>query len=150
MGTISEILTRGQERAKQANLPYHGALTPQEAHLILTLAPQAKLVDVRARAEWDLVGMIPHSVQVEWLSYPGWHPNPNFVLQLKQLVDHEALTLFICRNGARSHKAAEAAAQSGFLECYNVLEGFEGDRDKAAQQRNVNGWKNAGLPWVQS
>ena len=150
MGSISEILTRGQARAKQANLPYHGALTPQEAHLILTLAPQAKLIDVRARAEWDLVGMIPNSVQVEWLTYPGWHPNPNFTLQLKQLVDHEALTLFICRNGARSHKSAEAAAQSGFLECYNVLEGFEGDRDKDAQQRKINGWKNAGLPWVQS
>lgn len=150
MGSISEILARGQERAKQTNLPYHGALTPQEAHHILTLAPQAKLVDVRARAEWDLVGMIPGAVQIEWFSYPGWHPNPNFIRQLKQLVDHEVLTLFICRNGARSHKATEAAAQAGFLECYNVLEGFEGDRDKAAQQRTMNGWKNAGLPWVQN
>lgn len=150
MGTISEILARGQERAKQANLPYHGALTPQEAQLILSQAPQAKLVDVRSRAEWDLVGVIPNSVQVEWLTYPGWQPNPNFLLQLKQWVDHEALTLFICRNGARSHKAAEAAVQAGFLECYNVLEGFEGDRDKTTQQRNINGWKNAGLPYVQS
>jgi len=150
MGSISEILMRGQERAQQANLAYHGALTPQEAYMILNLAPQAKLVDVRARAEWDLVGTIPNSVQVEWLTYPGWHPNPSFVLQLKQLVDHEALTLFICRTGIRSHKAAEAAAQAGFLECYNVLEGFEGDRDKEAQQRNLNGWKKAGLPWVQS
>ena len=150
MGSISEILARGQERATQANLPYHGELTPQEAQLILSLAPQAKLVDVRARAEWDLIGVIPASVQVEWQTYPGWHPNPHFIQQLKQLVDHEALTLFICRSGGRSHKAAEAAAQAGFLECYNVLEGFEGDRDKVAQQRNINGWKNAGLPWVQS
>lgn len=150
MGSISEILARGQARAKEANLPYHGALTPQEAHQILTLAPQAKLVDVRARAEWDLVGVIPGSVQVELLSYPGWHPNPNFIQQITQLVDHEALTLFICRNGIRAHKAAEAAAQAGFLASYNVLEGFEGDRDKVTQQRNMNGWKNAGLPWTQS
>ena len=150
MGSISEILTRAQARAQQANLPYHGALTPQEAHLLLTLAPQAKLVDVRARAEWDLTGVIPGSVQVEWQTYPGWHLNPYFPQQLKQLVDHEALAMFICRSGGRSHKAAEAAAQAGFLECYNILEGFEGDRDKVSQQRNLNGWKKAGLPWVQS
>src|SRR4030042_1278436 len=56
MPTISEILTQAQDRAQQAHLPYLGALTPQEAHAILTMAPQAKLVDVRARAEWDLTG----------------------------------------------------------------------------------------------
>ena len=150
MASISEILARGQARATPANLPYHGALTPQEAHLILTLAPQAKLVDVRARAEWDLTGVIPGSLQVEWQTYPGWHPNPYFVQQLKQMADSEALTLFICRTGGRSHKAAEAAVQAGFLACYNILEGFEGDRDKVAQRRNINGWKNADLPWVQS
>jgi rhodanese-related sulfurtransferase len=150
MGSISEILARAQARAQQANLPYHGALTPQEAQLLLTLAPQARLVDVRARAEWDLTGVIPGSVQVEWQTYPGWHLNPYFVQQLKQMVDHEALAMFICRSGGRSHKAAEAATQAGFLECYNVLEGFEGDRDKVTQQRNLNGWKKAGLPWVQS
>ena len=150
MGSISDILARAQARAQQVNLPYHGALTPQEAQILVTLAPQAKLVDVRARAEWDLTGVIPGSVQVEWQTYPGWHLNPHFVQQLKQLVDHEALAMFICRSGGRSHKAAEAAAQSGFLECYNILEGFEGDRDKTTQQRNLNGWKKAGLPWVQS
>ena len=150
MSSISDILARAQERAQQANLPYHGALTPQEAHILLTRAPQAKLVDVRARAEWDLTGVIPGSVQVEWQTYPGWHPNPYFVQQLKQLVDHEALAMFICRSGGRSHKATEAAAHAGFLECYNVLEGFEGDRDKVTQQRNINGWKKAGLPWAQS
>ncbi|MHB1232778.1 MAG: rhodanese-like domain-containing protein [Burkholderiales bacterium] len=150
MGSISAVLARAQERAQQANLPYHGALTPQEAHLLLTLAPQAKLVDVRARAEWDLTGVIPGSVQVEWQTYPGWHPNPYFIQQLEQLVDKEALLMFICRSGGRSHKAAEAAARAGFLECYNILEGFEGDRDKVTQQRNINGWKKAGLPWVQS
>lgn len=150
MSSISAILAHAQERTQQANLPYHGALTPQEAHLLLTLAPQAKLVDVRARAEWDLTGVIPGSVQAEWQTYPGWHPNLYFIQQLKQLVDTEALLMFICRSGGRSHKAAEAAAQAGFLECYNVLEGFEGDRDKVTQQRNINGWKKAGLPWVQS
>jgi len=30
-----------------------------------------------------------------------------------------------------------------------VLEGFEGDRDSNQHRSSVNGWKLAGLPWVQ-
>ncbi len=150
MTVIRDILARAQERARVANLPYEGALTPVEAWQVLQHIPQARLVDVRARAEWDLVGMIPGAVQIEWQTYPGWHPNPYFIAQLRQAVDRESLVMFICRSGSRSHRAAEAATREGWLDCYNVLEGFEGDRDKVTQQRNVNGWKKAGLPWVQS
>ena len=39
--------------------------------------------------------------------------------------------MFICRSGARSHAAAEAATRAGWRETYNVLEGFEGDKDAA-------------------
>lgn len=150
MTGISEILARAQERAKQANLPYEGALTPAEAWEVLQHAPDAKLVDVRARAEWDLIGTIPGALQIEWQTYPGWHPNPYFLQQLKQAVDPECLVMFICRSGGRSHRAAEAATKEGYPDCYNIIEGFEGDRDKVTQQRNVNGWKIARLPWVQS
>ena len=96
MQSISEILTQAQDRAQQAHLPYVGALTPLEAHAILSKAPQAKLVDVRARAEWDLAGIIPGAVQIEWQTYPGWHANPYFLQQFKQMVDPEALVMFIC------------------------------------------------------
>lgn len=147
---LTEILAAAQERARQANLPYLGALTPQEAYQVLLLAPSARLIDVRARAEWDLTGVIPGAVQIEWQAYPGWVANPYFMQQLKQTIDHEAMLLFICRSGGRSHRAAEAATQAGYGECYNVIEGFEGDRDKVTQQRNINGWKKAGLPWTQS
>lgn len=150
MTAIREILARAQERAKQANLPYEGALTPTEAWEVMQHAPNAKLVDIRARAEWDLIGTIPGALQIEWQTYPGWHSNPYFVQQLKQAVDRESLVMFICRSGGRSHRAAETATREGYLDCYNIIEGFEGDRDKATQQRNVNGWKVAGLPWVQS
>ena len=150
MQTISEILTLAQDRAQQAHLPYLGALTPLEAHALLSLAPQSKLVDVRARAEWDLAGIIPGAVQIEWQTYPGWHANPYFLQQFKQMLDPEALIMFICRSSGRSHKAAEAATLAGYSECYNIIEGYEGDRDKISQQRNINGWKKAGLPWMQS
>lgn len=147
--SISDILSRAQSRAQQAKLPYHGALTPEEAHQLMTLTDQAKLIDVRSRAEWDLVGTIPGSVQIEFLTYPGWQANPHFMQQLTQAVDRENLAMFICRNGQRAHKAAEAAVAGGFSECYTVLKGFEGDKDKTSQKRDVDGWKNAGLPWVQ-
>lgn len=152
MTQITEILATARERAAQMKLPYSGALTPQEAYLLMKEAsPAAVLVDVRSHAEWDLTGTIPGSVQIEWKTYPGWHPNPHFLPALKSQVDPESLVMFICRTGGRSHQAAAAAMEAGFSNCYNVLEGFEGDLDKSVQQRGkLAGWKAAGLPWVQS
>ncbi len=147
MGHISEILGRAKERG--ADLPYEGALLPEEAYSIFKTAPGAKLVDVRTRAEYDWVGRIPGSIHIEWLSYPGMQPNPHFLSQLLQQVDREALVLFICRSGHRSHSAASAAAQAGYTECYNVLEGFEGDKNQHAHRGKVNGWRFANLPWEQ-
>jgi rhodanese-related sulfurtransferase len=150
MGGISEILSRAQQRARESALPYQGALLPEEAFLLMRGAPGAKLVDVRSHAEWDLVGIIPGSIQIEWQGYPGWQPNPYFLTALKQQVDPQWLVMFICRSGVRSHHAAAAASQAGYPECYNVLQGFEGDRNKESGQRGkVNGWKAAGLPWQQ-
>lgn len=150
MGKITEILQAAQTRAKNFNLPYEGALLPYEAHVLMNEAPSAQLVDVRSQAERDLVGTIPKAISIEWQAYPGWALNTHFLTQLKQQADPESLIMFICRSGARSHHAAMAATQAGYANCYNVLEGFEGDLDKAARQRSrLNGWKCAGLPWEQ-
>jgi len=149
MGTLTEILSRAQQRAKEHNLPYEGALTPQEAYQVLQLAPACRLVDVRTRQELDLVGHIPNVTHIEWAFYPEWKPNPDFLTQLGMQVDREALVMFICRSGARSDKSARAATQAGYTDCYNVLEGFEGDTDHVAGQRGkINGWRLAGLPWT--
>ncbi|HZX33499.1 MAG TPA: rhodanese-like domain-containing protein [Rhodocyclaceae bacterium] len=150
MGKLSDILSLAQERAKAMNLPYEGALTPQEAYEVLQLAPGAKLVDVRTRAELDWVGRVPGAVEVEWIHYPGGARNENFLAQLKQQVDSESLTLFMCRSGGRSDMAARTATEAGYTDCYNVLEGFEGDRDANGQRNRVGGWRQAGLPWTQS
>lgn len=149
MGHISEILGRARSRGRELNLPYEGALLPKEAYVILHAAPGAKLVDVRTRAELDWVGKIPGSMAIEWMSYPGMQPNPNFLNQLQLQVDSESLVMFICRSGHRSHNAAAIAAQSGFTACYNVLEGFEGDRDQHGRRGRINGWRFADLPWEQ-
>lgn len=149
MGKISEILQSAQQRAKELNLSYEGALYPDEAYEILQSAPGAKLVDVRTRAELDWVGRIPDAVEIEWVTYPGMKPNPHFLAQLEQQVDKEALVLFICRSGVRSNAAAAAATQAGFADCYNVLEGFEGDKDADEHRNTLGGWRVAELPWEQ-
>ena len=147
MGKLSETLALAQERARSLNLAYAGALTPREAWEVLQLAPGAKLVDVRTRAEWDWVGRILGAEQIEWMSYPTNQPNASFLAQLKHQVDPEALVMFICRSGARSHNAACLANEAGYTESYNVLEGFEGDKDAAGHRGTTGGWRHAGLPW---
>ena len=148
--SISETLKKARDRAKQMGLPYEGALTPQEAYEVIRENPQAKLVDVRTRAELDWVGRVPGAVEVELLSYPGNRANPDFVQQLEQQVSKDAPVLFLCRSGGRSHNAAMMAMQAGFAEAYNVLEGFEGDKDDEGHRNTQGGWRAAGLPWTQS
>jgi len=146
----SKTLEHAHERAKQLGLSYEGALTPAEAHQVLQEVPAAKLVDVRTRAELEWVGRIPDAVEVEFLTYPGSRPNPEFLKQLEQHVDKNAPVMFICRSGGRSHNAAVMAQQAGYAECYNVLEGFEGDKDGSGHRNTKGGWRVAGLPWTQS
>lgn len=149
MGNITAILQAAQQRAESLNLPYEGALDPQEAHQLLQFAPGARLVDVRTRAELDWVGGVPGATLVEWASYPGMKPNPHFIAQLEQQVDKESLVIFLCRSGVRSHHAAAAATVAGYTDCYNVIGGFEGDRNSANRRNSINGWRVAGLPWEQ-
>lgn len=147
---IPELLQKAAERGKQMGLSYGGALTPAEAHEVWRSAPGAKLVDVRTRAEWDYVGRIPGAIEIEILSYPGNRPNPAFLAELESKVEKFAPVLFICRSGGRSHNAALIAQQAGYGAAYNVLEGFEGDRDPQGHRNTVGGWRAAGLPWTQS
>ena len=148
--SLDETLKKARDRAKQMGLPYSGALTPAEANEVWREASGAKLVDVRTRAEWDYVGRIPGAVEVELLTYPGTRPNTSFMQDLERQVDKKSPVLFICRSGGRSHNAAMLASQAGYSDCYNVLEGFEGDRDQAGHRNTTGGWRAAGLPWTQS
>jgi len=150
MEKLATLLESAQQRAKQMKLSYQGALYPDEAHAILQSAPNAKLVDVRSRAELDWVGRIPDAVEIEWASYPGMKPNSQFLNELGKQVEKQTPVLFLCRSGTRSHLAAAAATQAGYTACYNVLEGFEGEKDSDGHRNTVGGWRAAGLPWEQS
>jgi rhodanese-related sulfurtransferase len=150
MGRITELLDTAHSRSRENSWSFSGGLLPQEAYELLQIAPGARLIDVRSHAELELTGALSGAVHVEWQSWPGWVLNPNFLVQLAHATDPESLLLFICRSGHRSHRAAAACAEAGRGSCYNVLEGFEGDLNKATGHRNeINGWKQRGLPWVQ-
>ncbi|PWF39062.1 rhodanese-like domain-containing protein [Massilia glaciei] len=148
--TASEILASA--RLRSPDLPYAGAVTPQEAFTLLQSDPAVKLVDVRTNAERDWVGRVDvapaqHGA-VEWSTWPGGAPNPAFVAQLSGIAGKDDVILFLCRSGVRSRHAARLATENGFSHCFDILEGFEGDKDAAGHRKGVGGWCKAGLPWI--
>lgn len=150
MESTSKLLEQSRQRAQESGLPYQGALLPVEAYQILQHDKSVQLVDVRSQAEWDWIGRIPGAIEIELRSYPGMQPNAGFLNELVQKVDKTKPVFFLCRSGVRSNAAATMASEAGFSDCYNILEGFEGDKDQNGHRGNVSGWKAAGLPWVQS
>jgi len=143
-------LAEAQKRKAELGLPYYGAILPVEAHAILEAFPNARLIDVRTRPEWDYVGRVPGAMLIEWTTYPSGARNPSFLDELKAAVDDpQAPLLFFCRSGQRSDSAARVAAAAGYTMAFNVLEGFEGPKDPQGHRGTLGGWRKAGLPWVQ-
>src|SRR5688572_1771058 len=103
---MDAIKKSAEERARAKDLPYVGALLPAEAHALMKAG--ARLVDVRTKPELLYVGRIPGSLALEWQTYPGNRPNPDFLADLAAEVPKDEPVMFICRSGARSHGAAEA------------------------------------------
>jgi rhodanese-related sulfurtransferase len=138
------------------NKGYEGDLTASEAWRFLEEDSDALLIDVRTIAEWIYVGLPDISrlgrtvVCVQWNAWPQMAVNPEFVSHLEaEGVSRERPLLLICRSGVRSRDAAVALTAAGFGPCYNVSDGFEGDLDDTKHRGIRNGWKVAGLPWIQ-
>lgn len=137
-------------------MTYAGDITSQEAWDRLTSDPRAVLLDVRTPPEWSYVGLPDitslgrQPALVPWLLFPSNEQNPNFVAEVESIIpDKEAPLLIVCRSGVRSKAAAIILTAVGFKTCHNIDHGFEGDKDAAGHRGTVNGWKVAGLPWVQ-
>lgn len=143
----TDLINAATKRAAEKSLPYAGELTPREAFDLLSLDPSIVLVDVRSRAELELVGRVPNATHLEWAFYPGMLANPEFAQQLAAQIDKDISIIFMCRTGGRSHNAAVVAKQFGY-KAYNMAEGFEGTVNSLNQRTTVNGWKHAGLPWT--
>lgn len=145
---MEDVKRTAAERGRKMGLNYAGALLPSEAHKMMQAG--AKLVDVRTKPELLYVGKVPGAVAIEWQTYPGSRENPEFLAELAAVVPKDTPVMFLCRSGVRSNAAAEAATRAGWKEAYNILEGFEGDKDAEQHRNSVGGWRKAGLPWVQS
>ena len=133
-------------------MPYKGDVTPLEAAERLASNPNSVLLDVRTLPEWNYVGVpaVDRLLTIEWQSFPTGAVNPNFVQQVEDAgVPKSSEILAICRSGVRSIAAAEALTAAGFGSAYNVLEGFEGDKDGNGQRGKLGGWRFHGLPWQQ-
>lgn len=131
-------------------------VAPTEAWEALRSNPDAQLVDVRTDAEWNFVG-IPdlngagkQAVLIPWQMYPAMQRNSSFVENLKQAgLKPDQPLYFICRSGARSMAAAEAARAGGYPHVFNIADGFEGPADHEGHRGTTAGWKADGLPWLQ-
>ncbi|NCY24858.1 MAG: rhodanese-like domain-containing protein [Alphaproteobacteria bacterium] len=131
-------------------------IAPAETWAAMQNDPAAMLVDVRTDAEWNFVG-IPDLVDagkrvvlIPWQVYPSMAVNSHFTEALRKggvLPEHRVY--FICRSGARSLAAAQAAQAAGYAAVFNVADGFEGPVDRDGHRGQAAGWKAAGLPWVQ-
>ena len=141
------IFAAAAARAREKAAPMQGLLTPAEAWALFS-AGELELVDTRTLAERDLIGYVPGSVHIEWYDYPAKKRNEHFLDQLLARVEPDRPVAFLCRSGVRSKHAATLAAGNGFVSAFDVLHGFEGDKN-ALGQRNVNGWRVDGLPWRQ-
>lgn len=150
MSNSTEIFAAA--RARLAAAPYAGAVTPHEAYALLQADARVKLIDVRTDAERDWVGRVvineaQHSA-VQWNTYPGGAQNPDFLAQLAAVAGKQDLLLFLCRSGVRSRHAAKLATEYGYEHCFDILEGFEGDKDAQGHRKHIGGWCKAGLPWL--
>lgn len=146
------ILAIARQRGTDQNLPYAGAATPQEAYTLLQGDADIMLIDVRTDAERDWVGRVAlpegKHAAVQWNVYPGGTPNPDFLTQLDATALRDTVLLFLCRSGVRSRHAAKRATECGYGHCFDILEGFEGDKDNEGHRKTIGGWCKAGLPWI--
>ncbi len=142
------VLQQARERARAEGQPYAGGVSPGDAWTLVSDG-RAVLVDVRTGEERKFVGQVPDTLHVAWMTGTAMNRNPRFVKELEVKVKKDAVVVFLCRSGKRSAAAAEAAAKAGFVNAFNILEGFEGDLDAAQRRGGLGGWRFHGLPWIQ-
>ena len=152
MEKIQDILAQARQLGIAGQFPYAGAVTPQQAYDLLRQDSRVKLVDVRTKAERDWVGQVKiegaQHLAIEWNIYPQGTKNPAFLDELDKIAAKDQILLFLCRSGVRSRHAAKAATEHGYADCFDILEGFEGNKDADGHRKTVEGWCFAQLPWT--
>jgi rhodanese-related sulfurtransferase len=122
-------------------------------------------VDVRTKGEFQFLGTttvtdqnIPYMEMDEPVAWDkknkrySLSPNSDFVSAVGDLAARMKLgkndtIILMCRSGDRSSPAANLLKLAGYTKVYSIVDGFEGDMSPEGR-RDVNGWKNANLPWT--
>tara|TARA_B100001123_G_scaffold449874_2_gene617244 strand:- start:1004 stop:1438 length:435 start_codon:yes stop_codon:yes gene_type:complete len=122
----------------------------------LSKIPNSFLIDVRTKPEWEFNGVPDLSsinkkvIFISWLIYPEMEINSHFEKELSKLnIIKNYKLYFICRSGNRSFEAANFLSTINYNYCFNLTDGFEGDKNKMSQRSTINGWKYNKLPWKQ-
>lgn len=155
-----------------------------EAFDMLNTVPDTYLIDVRSRPEYQFVG---HPVNAYLFPYSFFEPqfvevgqdhvaayayntkNRAFVNEITKVFKKADNLLIICRDGARSALAAKELVNAGFVNVFDVGDGFEGppfpyfeednqrkfyrqlakrNRIQGYNHRRHYGWQWWGLPWT--
>ena len=132
-------------------------LSPKDAWKICQENSRSLLIDVRSSMEYLFVGHPVGAIHVPWIDEPDWVVNPSFVTDIRKLIlggmsedaGSSVPIVLICRSGKRSKEAGMKIIEAGFVNVYNVEEGFEGELDDKHHRSSMGGWRYHGLPWEQ-
>lgn len=132
-------------------------ITASQAFDVLKNEKNSYLIDVRTLPEWNFCGVPDLSsigkevILLSWMFYPRMELNNEFCDQVEKILpDKNSKIFFLCKVGGRSTDAAINMSERGYNNCYNIMSGFEGDKDEMGCRARVNGWKAENLPWYQN
>jgi rhodanese-related sulfurtransferase len=138
------LLAQGNALAQQPK-----GILSIEAYDMLNTVPDTYLIDVRTRAEYQIVGhpigayLFPYMFMTNELKkiddkylYAFDVKNKAFVQEISKVFKKTDNLLIICRDGVRSAQAAEELMKAGFKNVYDVEDGFEGPLFPAFQNSN--------------
>ena len=166
--TLAEPITSSSHVPETNRTTLGLYVTPLDAYAMWKAEPDlVHILDVRTFEEYIFGGHFEMAKNIPVVvprydpngsSMPGRPPgcsgelNAGFVSTAQALFAPTDRILVMCATGGRAAMAVNLLAQAGFVNVFNIINGFEGDRvDDPGSVFNGkhmrNGWKNAGLPW---
>jgi rhodanese-related sulfurtransferase len=161
-GEAQPIVETQLPESKRTDLGLY--ITAKEAYEQWKINPdRIKILDCRTPEEYAFVGHAPmaHNIPSKFFTYkfdsekkePVMVNNPDFLETIKKKFKTDDTIFVMCRSGGRSASSVNIMAKAGFINVYNIIDGFEGDSIKDSGsyfhgKRMRNGWKNSGAPWT--
>ena len=107
-----------------------------DAFDFLSRKVDSHLIDTRSDLEWKTTGIPDLSSINKETNLITWGPvlDQKFFDQYKKFLifrfNQKDSLFFICRSGSRSLMAAQFAIKFGFINCFNIYDGFYNENDQ--------------------